>query len=54
MGENNYFNRPTDILQVLAINRDKQEGMPLIKLAIELQFLAQGGLCYSKDVLVKN
>lgn len=44
-----YFNRPADILQVLAINGNKQEGMPLIKLAIELQFLAQGGLCYSRD-----
>ncbi len=44
-----YFNHPADILYALSIDRNKQEEMPWVKLATELQFLAQSGLCYSKD-----
>lgn len=44
-----YFNHPTDILYLLSIDKNKRDRMPWVKLATELQFLAQGGLCYSKD-----
>lgn len=45
-----YFNSPSSILHELAGNKNKQEGLPWVRLAVELQFLAQGGLCYSRDL----
>lgn len=44
------FNRPADIIYALSINKNKGKESSWVKLAIELQFLAQGGLCYSRDV----
>lgn len=45
-----YFNRPADILYTLFIDSNNRPGeLSWVKLATELQFLAQCGLCYSKD-----
>lgn len=49
-----YFNSPGDILYTLAIRRRAQAEAQWIKLAKELQFLAQGGLTYTKDIFDKE
>ena len=44
-----YFNSPKDIPYILSINANKPKELQWIKLAMELQFLSQGGITYSKD-----
>lgn len=44
-----YFSSPKDVLYNLLINKNKPSELPWVKLAMELQFLAQGGLAYTKD-----
>ncbi len=44
-----YFNAPADILYPLDIERNRPAQAPWLKWAVELQFIAQAGLTYSKD-----
>jgi HAD superfamily hydrolase (TIGR01549 family) len=44
-----FFNRPADIPYILAIENDKGQKLRWADSAIELQFIAQTGIAYSKD-----
>ncbi len=44
-----YFNAPRDILYALSVDKGTPNELQWVKLAMELQFLSQGGLTYSKD-----
>lgn len=44
-----YFSNPQDVLYTLSKKMDAIEEMPWLKWAMELQFIAQAGITYSKD-----
>lgn len=45
-----YFNSPKDISYCLAMEKEAPRELQWVKLAMELQFLSQGGITYSRDV----
>lgn len=45
-----YLNSPKDIPYTLYVNNNTPNELQWVKLAMELQFLSQGGITYSKDV----
>jgi HAD superfamily hydrolase (TIGR01549 family) len=44
-----YFSNPRDVIYTLNKEMDAMEKMPWLKWAMELQFIAQAGMTYSKD-----
>lgn len=45
-----YFNAPEEIPYILSIEEKSSRELQWVKLAMELQFLSQSGLAYSKDI----